>query len=112
MAHSSNDARRIAAHPPKPSAQSHSHDSSGNDAPSHMPNPATPAKAGAYGKSGSRPSPGKRERRAGSTEWFCALAVQVLTIADARERIWLETFLLSVLPPPYTHTPPWALPPP
>src|SRR5580704_19272981 len=46
----------------------HSHDSSGNDAPSLIPNPATPAKAGAHGKSGSRPpvpcqgqaSPGKR----------------------------------------------------
>src|ERR1700730_12602217 len=43
-----------------PSAPSHSHDSSGNDAPSLIPNPATPAKAGAHWKSGSRPSPGKR----------------------------------------------------
>ena len=42
------------------SAPSHSHDSSGNDAPSLISNPATPAKAGAHGKSGSRPSPGKR----------------------------------------------------
>ena len=42
------------------SAPSHSHDSSGNDAPSLVSNPATPAKAGAHGKSGSRPSPGKR----------------------------------------------------
>src|SRR5580700_1906582 len=39
------------------SAPSHSHDSSGNDAPSLISNPATPAKAGAHGKSGSRPSP-------------------------------------------------------
>src|SRR6202022_2105486 len=42
------------------SAPSHSHASSGNDAPSLISNPATPAKAGAHGKSGSRPSPGKR----------------------------------------------------
>src|SRR3984893_18279995 len=42
------------------STPSHSHDSSGNDAPSLISNPATPAKAGAHGKSGSRPSPGKR----------------------------------------------------
>ena len=42
------------------SAPSHSHDSSGNDAPSLISNPATPAKAGAHCKRGSRPSPGKR----------------------------------------------------
>ena len=32
------------------------------------------------------------------------LAVQVLTIADARERIWLEHFLLAVLRPRYSDT--------
>src|SRR5437763_7575412 len=41
------------------SAPSHSHDLSGN-APSLISNPATPAKAGSQGKSGSRPSPGER----------------------------------------------------
>src|SRR5580700_8937822 len=50
---------------------------SGNDAPSLISNPATPAKAGAHGKSGSRPpvpcqgqaSPGKRG--------ICALGASV-----------------------------------
>jgi hypothetical protein len=60
--------RRTRIRRDRASAPSHSHDSSGNDAPSLIPNPATPAKAGAHGKSGSRPpvpcqgqaSPGKR----------------------------------------------------
>src|SRR5215472_11290824 len=47
------------------SAQTHSHDPSGIDAPSLPKNPASPAKAGAHGRLGSRLSPGKLRGGAG-----------------------------------------------